>query len=212
MHNIQYSILVSLMTNKIRRFSELRPVRVDSNLFQYHLKKLVADGYVAKVPGGYALSGRGLYYADRHSGALKAERSQPKIIVILVIRDSEGRTLILRKPRQPFLGSYHLPAGKVHDGETVEAAARRELAEKTGLELGALTYATTVHVIIRQKEEIISEYYGVVMRGVYDGELGIGEWHAAGDNVELCPSVVEMLGIPESGARGFYEWELTTTS
>jgi ADP-ribose pyrophosphatase YjhB (NUDIX family) len=197
------------MTNKVRRFSELRPDRVDSNLFQYHLKKLLTDGYVAKMPGGYTLSGRGLYYADRHSGALKGERLQPKIIVVLIVRDSEGRALIIRKPRQPFLGSYHLPAGKVHDGENVETAARRELTEKTGLNPDKLTYSTTAHVIIRQNEEIISEYYGIVMRGVYDGEPEIGQWYAAGDGVELCPSVAEMLGIPEIGAKGFYEWELT---
>ena len=211
MHNIQYSILTVLMTNKVRRFSELRPSRVDSNLFQYHLKKLITDGYVEKVAAGYTLSARGLNYADRHSSSLKAERSQPKIIVIVIVRNAKGDVLVLRKPQQPWLGTYHLPAGKVHDGEPITVAGQRELLEKTGLKLKEMNHVAGVHVIIRLSEIIVSEYYGIVLGCDYDGALVSGEWYPGDDKIELCPSVSEVISLTDSSDHGLHEWDISVT-
>ncbi len=59
--------------------------------------------------------------------------------VFLVDRD--GAVLLLRgiDPARPDAGSWWFtPGGGIDDGETPEAAARREVAEETGLELGDL--------------------------------------------------------------------------
>lgn len=208
MHHIQNSILTDLMTHKTRRFSELRPERVDSNLFQYHLQKLIRDGYVAKLERGYTLSGKGLYYADRFSGVLKGERPQPKIIVVNVVHNPAGKVLLGRKPRQPFFGQYHLPAGKIHEDEELAYAARRELFEKTGIEALPLRFVTLAHVTIRQADVIVSEYYASVMRGSYDGRPCEGEWYASGEFPDLCPSVAEILSVPLDKPEPFYEWQL----
>lgn len=203
MHNIQFTILESLINNNSRRFSEMRPARVDSNLFQYHLSKLIKDGYVSKVPGGYTLSGKGLYYADRQSSALKGERIQAKIITLLIIRDKRGRVLVRRKRRQPFIGSYLLPAGKIHEGESVEVAAHRELAEKTGLAGLSLCMSGTVHNTIMQTEEIISEYFGFLFSGHYVGDVGEGlAWYETDGDLLLAPGVKEILA---DESKGFYE-------
>ena len=211
MHNIQYSILTLLMTNKVRRFSELRPERVDSNLFQYHLKKLITDGYVEKIAGGYTLSARGLNYADRHSSSLKTERSQPKIIAVVIVRNSKGEILVVQKPQQPWLGTYHLPAGKVHDREPVAEAGQRELLEKTGLSLNDIQQIASVHITIRLGDTVVSEYYGIVMRCDYDGPLNLGQWHAAGDELELCPSVSEVMSLIDTDDCGLREWDITVS-
>ena len=211
MHNIQYTIITLLMTNKVRRFSELRPDRVDSNLFQYHLKKLITDGYVEKIAGGYTLSARGLNYADRHSSSLKAERAQPKIIAIVIVRNAKGEVLVVQKPQQPWLGTYHLPAGKVHDGETVTAAGQRELREKTGLDLVEMRQLASVHVTIRLGDIIVSEYYGYVMSCDHNGPLTVGQWHTTIDDVELCPSVAEVMTLLETNNPGLHEWGITVT-
>jgi 8-oxo-dGTP pyrophosphatase MutT (NUDIX family) len=211
MHNVQYSILTLLMTNKVLRFSELRPNRVDSNLFQYHLKKLITDGYIEKVSGGYTLSARGLNYADRHSSSLKAERSQPKIIAIVIVLNAKGEVLVLQKPQQPWLDTYHLPAGKVHDGEPIAVAGRRELLEKTGLELPDMQQVASVHVTIRLAEIIVSEYYGVVLRCDYNGPLVSGEWYSGDDKIELCPSVSEVISLLDTDNRGLHEWDISVT-
>jgi 8-oxo-dGTP diphosphatase len=49
----------------------------------------------------------------------------------VVVRD--GKVLLVKRGRPPFEGLYALPGGFVEEGETVEAAAERELLEETGV-------------------------------------------------------------------------------
>ena len=53
-HHIQRRILSVLCYRKMARFRDLRPPRVDTNLFSYHLKVLIRHQLVQKVPGAIA--------------------------------------------------------------------------------------------------------------------------------------------------------------
>lgn len=63
---------------------------------------------------------------------------QPAIAVDCVVFDNEGRLLLIQRKNEPFKGKYALPGGFVEYGEGVEAAARRELHEETGLKIKQL--------------------------------------------------------------------------
>ena len=58
------------------------------------------------------------------------------LTVDCVVFDRAGRLLLIRRAKPPFKGRYALPGGFVDVGETVEAAALRELQEETGIEFG----------------------------------------------------------------------------
>jgi 8-oxo-dGTP diphosphatase len=57
-------------------------------------------------------------------------------IVLFAGPDEDRRVLLVCRAFDPFAGSWALPGGFVDEGERVEDAARRELAEETGVAWG----------------------------------------------------------------------------
>jgi 8-oxo-dGTP diphosphatase len=60
----------------------------------------------------------------------------------------KDEVLLIQRGRPPFEGSWSFPGGRVKAGETLEAAARRELAEETGLKVKALHFVRPVEIIL----------------------------------------------------------------
>jgi 8-oxo-dGTP diphosphatase len=56
-------------------------------------------------------------------------------VVALTIRDDDLQVLLVRRRQPPYQGRLALPGGFVGIDENVEAAARRELVEETGVDL-----------------------------------------------------------------------------
>lgn len=50
-----------------------------------------------------------------------------------IVHDAAGRLLVIRRGREPALGLWSLPGGRVHAGEAFRDAVVREVAEETGL-------------------------------------------------------------------------------
>jgi len=54
-------------------------------------------------------------------------------LVIFALRDGQLQVLLIQRGIPPFEGRWALPGGFIRSGESLEAAARRELAEETGV-------------------------------------------------------------------------------
>ncbi|CAJ62555.1 MULTISPECIES: NUDIX hydrolase [Frankia] len=60
-------------------------------------------------------------------------------LVILTLRAASLRVLLIERGTEPYRGAHALPGGFLaHSEEDLDAAARRELAEETGLDAGEL--------------------------------------------------------------------------
>ena len=63
---------------------------------------------------------------------------RPAVTVDLAVFAIDGgilKVLMIRRKRDPFAGHWALPGGFLEMDETIEAGARRELKEETGLEV-----------------------------------------------------------------------------
>lgn len=164
-HHIQRHIISVLMYQKHARFRDLRPKNVDTNLYSYHLKLLQKRNFVTKDIEGYTLGKNGMLYIDRVTTSTLKVRTQPKIIVMLVVQNGEGDVLLYRRERQPFTNQWTLPYGKLHlDDETLLAAAHREAREKLRIENDSIRHSGDCYIRIKDKDETIMSTLAHVFR------------------------------------------------
>ena len=84
--------------------------------------------------------------------------------VVFGFDESELKVLLIQRDLPPFQGKWALPGGFVRVEETVDAAARRELAEETGLTKVFLEQLYTFGELKRDpRERVVSvAYYALV--------------------------------------------------
>ena len=94
-----------------------------------------------------------------------------------------GRVLLARRARPPGAGRFSLPGGLVEPGESLEAAALRELGEETGV-------TAAITGFNRHVEVIEHDGAGMVLRHFVVASF-VGAWHA-GEGV-VGPEASEIL-------------------
>ncbi len=70
----------------------------------------------------------------------------------------EGRALIARRAQAPWRGAFSLPGGVVEIGETLAAAAARELLEEVGVEADIAGFVRHVEPIHREGARVRSHF------------------------------------------------------
>lgn len=170
MHHIQSHILHVLMRQEFARFRDMRPPRVDTNAYSYHLKVLQKDDYVLKTAQGYTLSAKGLSYVDGLSVDKRNIRKQPKNVAIFVLQNTAGEWLVAERLMQPYIGQYMLPSGKQHYGESPEDHIRREIREQVGVTVD-VEYCGFTDVRIWRDGQVITHISGHVYTGKFDESL-----------------------------------------
>ncbi|MFF3563691.1 methyltransferase, FxLD system [Streptomyces sp. NPDC002574] len=136
---------------------------------------LLAEGFeqVERFDAG-RLAALVLRGAGRSFTPVEKRRPTPQAVfgAAMAVTDPAGRVLLGRSTR----GMWELPAGRIETGESVPAAAVRELAEETGL----LAREEDAHVltILHDDRADVRRVTAVVRVTGWEGELGLPEPHA----------------------------------
>ena len=124
LHPVQSKILTSLQTVNFSKFSRLRPTDMTSDHFNFHIKKLVDQSFIAKTEtGDYFLTTRGKAYANfLDKNALGTTQKQPKISLLFIVRKKFGgeiKYVVQRRAKQPFIGHLVFPTWRVEWGKKI---------------------------------------------------------------------------------------------
>ena len=133
-----------------------------------------------------------------------ADRKEVEVAVGVLIREDGAFLLTSRPPGKVYEGYWEFPGGKVEQGETIEAALRRELIEEIGVVIGA------VHPWRVERVDYPHALVRLNFCKVYDwtGELHMHEgqrfaWAQLPVQVApLLPGTVPVIGWFEEERRG----------
>lgn len=211
MHHIQHHILTTLSITKWARFSEMRPPRVDSNAYSYHLKLLQKQKMIEKhADKGYRLSPLGLAMVDRMSTTELQLRVQPKIITMGILYNEDGKVLLLAKSKQPFFGAWTFASGKLHleDGSAKNAMIR-ELKERVNVEPNqTLKHIADTYISAAINEQLVSTVLAhVFTMTIHSHEVSRRDvlWTNADDrrDLQLAPGIEEVYKLAEQYKNKF---------
>ncbi len=101
----------------------------------------------------------------------------------------DGKILLVRRGREPFLGEWAAPGGRIEDGESAEECARREMKDETGLDIEIIMLVGIYSDPKRDPRGIIAAAYLVRRTGgtVKGGDdAAEAKWFELGKMPKLC--------------------------
>lgn len=122
------------------------------------------------------------------------EREMGPVPAVLAAVVRDGRVLLVRRANPPDRGRWGFPGGRIEPGETLAAAAQRELMEETGIAAEAHRVLTALDSIHRAAGGRLTYHY--VLVAVLCRWRG-GEAAAADDALEtgwFTPAEIAALG------------------
>lgn len=212
-HHIQRRIVYQLAFVDSLRFAELQPDDLENKLFTYHLKKVLAAGFVVKQPdGSYALTPEGRRVGK---GALEREHKyiNRAYSVLLIALKKDDSWLLFKRQTHPLIDLYGFMQAKPSATEPILATAEKTCRSETGL--GA-TFSVHGNGYFRMyKGDALESFihFTLVIGSDITGELrqnsefGEYEWMMSPDfsSSDMLPSMQTLYEMCESPAPLFVD-------
>ncbi len=134
-------------------------------------------------------------------------------IVVFALDDEDLKVMLIQRDLPPFEGGWALPGGFVRVDETLEEAARRELAEETGLTDIFVEQLYTFGNLGRDPRErvVTVAYYALVNLEGHNVHAATdarnAAWFAANDLPELAFDHNEILEAAHARLRGKVQYQ-----
>lgn len=140
---------------------------------------------------------------------------RPVVAVGVLLLDGD-RVLLVQRGRPPQAGRWTVPGGGVEVGETLEAAALRELREETGLSCTLGPIVEVLDRVVRDGDGRVEYHYVILdfLGGAPSGELRAASdcadarWFAL-DDIDrldttdgLAPVIARARAMRDGGERG----------
>lgn len=139
LHFIQEQIIKKLIgAETFAKYSELRVEGIENDLFNYHLQKLVALGFIDKSELGYRLSAEGTRLTEDTLplGVIRQKADTFKLYShgIVIRKDCNDLQILNRKrSKQPFYGDKGILGESVRKGQDVKTALSTRLLAQAGV-------------------------------------------------------------------------------
>ena len=118
-----------------------------------------------------------------------------------VIKDDQGRLLLIKRGHAPGAGLWSLPGGRIEAGETDAEALVREMREETGLAVEPGQLVGTVRRPAQDGDILDIRDYAATVTG--------GTLHAGDDAAEarwVAPGELESLPLTEGLVEALTSW------
>lgn len=211
MHPTQLEILDSLRLGESRKFGELlSEVAETSDNLTYHLKRLVRAGLIeSTTKGEYSLAEKGLMYINNN---LELNHDLfPTVSCMLELCNTKDEILVMKKLKQPFLGSKHLPTfGVTSDESLMEQIS--DFLKKYQIVADNLAFKCNYRERVRSGDDLfIFDKVFVVFTGTFsefqpmvnDREFLLFGKEALAEDPDVLPASLAVLGL--SSHSGFTE-------
>lgn len=171
-HHIDRHILKILTFQESARYRDLRPENTDSNLFNYHRKVLLQQGYIVKRKDNtYTLGLKGLQLVERATLSDLRVRNRPKLSVTFLLTNDKGEVAVWNKPVQPFIGTINIPTGKMRfDDLSVMDAAKRTILEYATVVPSEMACVGTAEVVVAREGKPFVHAFHMIMRAEIDSD------------------------------------------
>lgn len=203
MHHIQKDILLKLAHAQSARFADLKPAGLDSNIFTYHLKQLIAEKLVAKTDAGdYCLTQKGKLAVINVRLDKKAELEQAHCVLYMTGKNANGDWLLRERLVHPAYGKVGFMHAEPVAGEPIEQTAQRVFKDRSGLDGDFYVRGSGYLTLMRGDELESYTQFTLLCSDNISGDVqdlnpsGRNFWHAGNfSGPEMFPNMPELIKL-----------------